>query len=1224
MADRSRVTSLLMDDGEFISGLPYDFFPARQEERSPETGLIAQKRRTQTDILEEQEIENQKQGTFMEERASIEDIYHNEVVDLYAKNNDLLTDTNWKLDKLNTTLSDGPSVAVTKMPDTLNVKSSITSSPVDDAEDEPEDDNPLSRYAPGLVGADDTSLLNILKGGIKDTATEFAAPLTARIEDFKDSARTGLSETLESNIPTWMELATQAQPGEDGQYDTVTSLKRFLAAKTLRAHQNLLPDSVRAETAKEEEEKREERKRVAQEAREEESARVMEEGPTALMQSDDGKIVRDESDNNVIVEELRQIGSMVSDIAGAGNVQDTMRLRLLTAEQLEAGDLNLPETEVTKEKPVEAAPLDMGTELLQRERRDREFKRERQDEQQQFETEQWIEHKNILDEQTLLLTDIKENGIQANQHLAQIELLLEMGGPGMGFDPGMGRRGGGRYGRGGRAYPPDIENMPDGPERDRARREHNRQQDRRERREERNRRRDASRARNRGRGRLGRIIQGGKEIFYRGQDRLTDIGHRSSDAIRSGGQRASGAISRNAGRIIGGVGAAGAGYAGYQMLPDAVEAIEPPAPSTGQVRGPTQHPPATASRVMSAPTSNVVDNIPTGTVNRGAVRQVARRSILKSIAKKLPVIGLAAGAGFAIDRMMSGDFTGAMLEAGSGLASMIPGVGTALSFVADTALLAKDLMAAGLFPSIGDASQYLKDNPDIVEEAKAEAEKESQDTLDKTSEALHKDPESKVVDTPALEPKVTVEQQAPEMPDTPTLEAPTPDTSKGKLISPKEPAKGTVPERKKTPALVPAALAATVVQTPMPVQEKEIVLPETESDEPQASIVTEEVVAETVELPETKTVEVVVSAPSEPMLESPEQVDRSLLTKVGVKAPSMSVTDMLPNLGSKMAKMAPVPTPIPIPKFHEEKIREEDIKKATEHLKKVHEFDKVQITEVERKMAVDAMTDQIVEDARKEHKASVWTHEETKALAEFLSKRNAPGESIFPMLDVSGPISAKMPDNLAEMVGDAISPRVRPDSQVKVPDLEGNKIIQFPQMMVKQKTREIREKETAGGIDRTIREATESAVILHARGQNTKQIVTTLQDRYTDRVVEQALINIGQQPDSARMAVALGKAATEERPGTESFPTALLPNMPTRPVVAGGGGIEQIVHENVAAAIGSKLEQLMANMQKPQESAPQILSSSPRGTRMNNIELNNVPLDFNDSLGLVIFNGGMI
>lgn len=75
---------------------------------------------------------------------------------------------------------------------------------------------------------------------------------------------------------------------------------------------------------------------------------------------------------------------------------------------------------------------------------------------------------------------------------------------------------------------------------------------------------------------------------------------------------------------------------------------------------------------------------------------------LKTLVKKIPIIGALAGLGFGAQRFLSGDTTGALLEVGSGLASTIPGIGTAASLGIDAGLAARD---AGMF---GDASSDMK------------------------------------------------------------------------------------------------------------------------------------------------------------------------------------------------------------------------------------------------------------------------------------------------------------------------------------------------------------------------------------------------------------------------------------------------------------------------------------------------------------------------------------
>lgn len=77
-----------------------------------------------------------------------------------------------------------------------------------------------------------------------------------------------------------------------------------------------------------------------------------------------------------------------------------------------------------------------------------------------------------------------------------------------------------------------------------------------------------------------------------------------------------------------------------------------------------------------------------------AAGKVATKALGKSLLKKLPLIGLAAGIGFGIQRAMKGDVTGAMGEVLSGAASTIPGIGTAASVAIDAGLAARDIKNA--------------------------------------------------------------------------------------------------------------------------------------------------------------------------------------------------------------------------------------------------------------------------------------------------------------------------------------------------------------------------------------------------------------------------------------------------------------------------------------------------------------------------------------------------
>jgi hypothetical protein len=76
-----------------------------------------------------------------------------------------------------------------------------------------------------------------------------------------------------------------------------------------------------------------------------------------------------------------------------------------------------------------------------------------------------------------------------------------------------------------------------------------------------------------------------------------------------------------------------------------------------------------------------------------SVAKVGAKAIGKSLLKKIPVVGLLAGVGFGLSRLMKGDYSGAAMELASGAAGTIPGIGTAASVGIDTALAAKDMGA---------------------------------------------------------------------------------------------------------------------------------------------------------------------------------------------------------------------------------------------------------------------------------------------------------------------------------------------------------------------------------------------------------------------------------------------------------------------------------------------------------------------------------------------------
>lgn len=86
-----------------------------------------------------------------------------------------------------------------------------------------------------------------------------------------------------------------------------------------------------------------------------------------------------------------------------------------------------------------------------------------------------------------------------------------------------------------------------------------------------------------------------------------------------------------------------------------------------------------------------------GSVVSKSVGKTAGKAVTKgagkAVAKKIPGVGLLAGAAFGLERLMKGDILGAVGELASGAASTIPGVGTAVSLGIDGALMAGDMMA---------------------------------------------------------------------------------------------------------------------------------------------------------------------------------------------------------------------------------------------------------------------------------------------------------------------------------------------------------------------------------------------------------------------------------------------------------------------------------------------------------------------------------------------------
>lgn len=116
----------------------------------------------------------------------------------------------------------------------------------------------------------------------------------------------------------------------------------------------------------------------------------------------------------------------------------------------------------------------------------------------------------------------------------------------------------------------------------------------------------------------------------------------------------------------------------------------------------------------ATPATKTVTKTATNAVTKTAAKktgEVAAKGIAKGFLKKLPGLGLIMGSAFAVKRAIKGDFVGAALELGGGIASTVPGVGTALSLATEAALIARDINKANkLAQANRDANQSTNGN----------------------------------------------------------------------------------------------------------------------------------------------------------------------------------------------------------------------------------------------------------------------------------------------------------------------------------------------------------------------------------------------------------------------------------------------------------------------------------------------------------------------------------
>ena len=75
----------------------------------------------------------------------------------------------------------------------------------------------------------------------------------------------------------------------------------------------------------------------------------------------------------------------------------------------------------------------------------------------------------------------------------------------------------------------------------------------------------------------------------------------------------------------------------------------------------------------------------------GAGLKATGKTAAMSLLKKIPVLGLIVGAYAGYKRFSGGDTLGAIMEMGSGIASLFPGIGTGISAGIDTAILGRDV-----------------------------------------------------------------------------------------------------------------------------------------------------------------------------------------------------------------------------------------------------------------------------------------------------------------------------------------------------------------------------------------------------------------------------------------------------------------------------------------------------------------------------------------------------
>lgn len=204
--------------------------------------------------------------------------------------------------------------------------------------------------------------------------------------------------------------------------------------------------------------------------------------------------------------------------------------------------------------------------------------------------------------------------------------------------------------------------------------------------------------------------RGGRGLLGRGAGR---VGSRAKAMARVGGRGARGLLGR-VGGIAGGVMGIGASMFAPSIIEDVIDGTE----ALGQ----------TETKTVGKEGAKLAEKGVGKAATKGAIKAGEKgllkglgKGLGKTILKKIPLLGLGAGLVFGAQRLMGGDWKGAGLEALSGLASTVPGIGTAASLGIDAALMARDVVGPeNADKALGDMVKGVSDQTTAIQKSVAE------------------------------------------------------------------------------------------------------------------------------------------------------------------------------------------------------------------------------------------------------------------------------------------------------------------------------------------------------------------------------------------------------------------------------------------------------------------------------------------------------------------------